>query len=127
MSKNIVAAMIDLVDLFARHSSERSTLDELQQMLPDRPAWKRAHGLFDRIRGKNLNAAKQENLLLVTQYRFEEACAKTLYNIGYHPAPFDAPSPYLVVPSAFELARLLKSDDLEIVHIISPRTPETQI
>jgi len=78
MSKNIVAAMIDLIDLFARHCSERSTLDELQQMLPHHLTWQKAHGLFDRIRGKNLTAAKQENLLLVAQYRFEEACAKTL-------------------------------------------------
>lgn len=127
MSKNIVAAMIDLVDLFAGHCAERSTLDELQQMLPHHPAWQKAHGLFDRIREKNLNAAKEENQLLVAQYNFEEVCAKTLYNIGYHPASFDAHSPYLVVPRAFELARCLRIDDLEIVQIISPRAPGTQI
>jgi len=33
----------------------------------------------------------------------------------------------LVAPRAFELARLFKIDDLEIVQIISPRTPGTQI
>jgi hypothetical protein len=127
MNTNICAAMIDLVDLFARHCAERSTLNELRQMVPHHPTWQKAHGLFGRIRRKNLDAMKEENHLLVAQYNFEEACAKTLYIMSSHPAPFDAPSPYLVVPRALELARCLKIDDLEIVQIISPSESGTQI
>lgn len=127
MSKNITAAMIDLIDLFAMRCEERNTLDELRQMVPYPPTWQKAHGLFGRIREKNLNAMKEENHLLAAQYNFEEACAKTLYIMSSHPAPFDAPSPYLVVPRAFELARWLKIADLEIVQIIAPRKTGTQI
>jgi hypothetical protein len=116
MNKNVVAAMSDLVDFFGRYCTERTTLDELRKMFPDRPHWQKAHDLFGRIREKTLKATKQENQLLVAQYNFEEVCAKTLYNLGLYSAPFDPDSPYRVVPKAFELARCLKLDDLEIVH-----------
>src|SRR5262249_721793 len=91
--KNVVAAMMDLSNLFAESCPERSTLDELRQMLPDHTHWKKAHDLFDRIRKKTLTAIKNEDQLLEAQYEFEEACTKTLYNLGRHPAPFDPDSP----------------------------------
>jgi len=125
MTKNVVAAMRDLVDFFEPYCTEKSTLDQLRQMFPDRSRWQKAHALFDHIRHKTLNAIKQENQLLVAQYAFEEVCAKTLYNVGGHPAPFDPDSPYRVAPKAFELARCLNLDDLEIVRIIAPREPGT--
>lgn len=125
--KNVVAAMADLVHLFADHCPERTTLIELRQMFNERGPRQEAKGLFDRIRIKTLKAIKQENQLLVAQYSFEEACAKTLYNLGYNSAPFDADSPYRVVSSAFELARVLSIDELQIVRVISPPQRGTEI
>lgn len=119
--KNVVEAMSDLVDLFSVYCSERTTLDELRQMFDERGPRQKAKGLFDKIRNKKLKAIGQENHLLIAQYAFEEACAKTLYNLGHNLAPFDVDSPYRVAPSAFELARHLKLYDEEVVRIIAPR------
>jgi hypothetical protein len=112
--------MSDLVDLFAICCTERTTLDELRQMFEEHGPRQKAKGLFDRIRQKTNSAITQDNQLQIAQYRFEEACAKTLYNLGHNLAPFDTDSPYRVVPLAFELARILNIDELAIVHIISP-------
>jgi hypothetical protein len=63
---------------------------------------------------------RQGNQMLEAQYQFEEFCAKTVYNLSGESAPFDADSPYWIVPSAFRLARMLQIDDQEILQIIAP-------
>ena len=115
----ILDAMQRLIDLFAPRCADRSTLDELRQMLADDRSWPAAHDLFDRIRHKTLEAERQHDQLLEMQYLFEEICAKTLYNLSYPRGPFDADSPYWIVPNAFALARRLGIDNADILRIIA--------
>ena len=125
--KNVVAAMLELANLFAKHTAERSTLDELQEMLSEDAHWLRAHELFDRIRRKTLEAIKRKNHLLAAQYSFEEIYAKTLFNLRNRDAPFDPDSPYFVIPFALNLARAFQISDAEIIEIVAPRDSATQI
>jgi hypothetical protein len=111
-------AMKRLVEIFAACSSDRGTLDELRQMIGDRGSWHRAHDLFQRIRHKTLAAEKRGDSKLEAQFCFEEACAKALYNLTGRPAPFDADSPYWIVPNALVTARYLKIDEKEIIRAI---------
>ena len=94
-----------LIELFAERCKDRETLDELTALAADRSRWSKAHGLFDRIRRKTLVAERAGDQTLTAQYVFEEICAKTLYNLSGESAPFDADSPYWIVPNAFALAR----------------------
>src|SRR5689334_2907879 len=102
--KVITQAIKRLVEIIATHSSDRSTLDELHRMAGDRGSWKRAHDLFQRIRLKSLDATRRGDTKLEVQFGFEEACAKTLYNLSGESASFDADSPYWVIPNALATA-----------------------
>jgi hypothetical protein len=57
---------------------------------------------------------------------FEESCAKTLYNLSGESAPFDADSPYWIVPSAFALARRVGIDDSEILAVVAVQPVRSQ-
>jgi hypothetical protein len=107
-----------LVEIFAAHSSDRSTLDELHRMAGDRGSWKRAHDLFQRIRHKTSDASRRGDAKLEAQFGFEEACAKTLYNLAGQSAPFDSDSPYWIIPNALAAARHFKIDEREIISAI---------
>lgn len=114
----IIPAMRDLVAIFASRCSDRATLDDLTAIISDRGRWRSAHGLFQRIRAKNLSATHANDKALEAQYSFEEVCAKTLYNLSGASAPFDADSPYWIVPNAIALARQLEIDDAEVLGLI---------
>jgi hypothetical protein len=114
----LLDAMKRLIGLFAARSPDRSTLDELHSMIDDRGSWKQAHGLFQRIRHKTLEAAQRRDAKLEAQFGFEEACAKTLYNLCQQPAPFDPDSPYWIIPDALVTARHFKIDEREIIAAI---------
>jgi hypothetical protein len=88
-------------------------------MIGSRKSWKQAHRLFDRIRAKTLKAERAGDRTLICQYLFEEICAKTLYNLSGESAPYDADSPYWVVPNAVALARTKGVPDAEVVGIIA--------
>src|SRR5688572_25628991 len=96
----MLTSMRSLLECFASHCTERRTLDELHRLLGDDDLWPEAHALFQRIRAKSLQALAQGDSRLVAQYAFEEACAKTIYNLSKKSAPFDPDSPYWVVPTA---------------------------
>jgi hypothetical protein len=115
----IVADMSRLISLFAPFCSERSTMDELARMLQDDEQWTKGHDLFDRIRHKTLAAEGRRDRVLAAQYYFEEICAKTVYNLSYSTAPFDADSPYWIVPNAFALARAIKMDASHVLEIVA--------
>jgi len=66
---------------------------------------------------KALNA--RGNATLESQALFEEICGKTLYNLSEEPAPFDADSPYWIVPNALHLARKLGVEESEIIRIVA--------
>lgn len=113
--KVITAAIKRLVEILEAHSSDRSTLDELHRMTGDRGSWKRAYDLFQRIRRKSLDANRRGDTKLEVVFGFEEACAKTLYNLSGESAPFDADSPYWVIPNVLAAARCLEIDEHDII------------
>jgi hypothetical protein len=116
----ILEDMDRLIRLFAPHCSDCETLDELAHMIPDRTRWRRGHDLFDRIRSKTLAAESAADRRLTCQYLFEEVCAKTLYNLSGESAPFDADSPYWIIPNALSLARSLGLPDAHVVSAVAP-------
>ncbi len=109
-----------LIELFAPHCADHTTLDELYRMLDDRPSWSQAKDLFNRIRAKTLKAEKHKDSRADCQYLFEEVCAQTLYNFTGTRAPFDPDAPYWIVPNALSLARRLGIPETEIARIVSP-------
>ena len=110
--------MKQLIELFAPLCDDRTTLDELHRMIEVQRSWPKAHDLFDRIRRKTLEAQRRGDEQAECQYLFEEACAKTLYNLSGRPAPFDKDSPYWIVPNAFVAARQFDIDEQEIIRAI---------
>lgn len=116
---NIILAIRALCGLFALHTDDHATMDQIVEISLDRSRWKAAHHLFQRIRDKTLKASKRGDARLVAQYRFEEVCAKSLYNLSREPAPFDADSPYWIIPNAIGFARMAGISDAEIIGIIA--------
>lgn len=110
-----------LLELFSSRCSERETLDWLRVAVSDKAKWAKAHGVFGHIRNKTLKAKRSGNASLQAQYRFEEVCAKTLYNLSREPAPFDPDSPYWVVPNAIALARHIGVSEAEVLACLSSR------
>ena len=117
--KSIPEAMKRLIEIFAARSSDRSTLDELHRMVGDRGTWNRAHDLFQRIRRKSSDSSRRGDAKLEAQFGFEEACAKTLYNLSGESAPFDPDSPYWIIPNALAAARHFQIDESEIVKAVA--------
>ncbi|MFN0055726.1 MAG: hypothetical protein ACKV0T_26585 [Planctomycetales bacterium] len=113
------AAIQEMVQFFLPRCQDKSTLCELSKMASDDQQWRYAHALFERIRGKTLQAIGARDELLQSQYSFEEICAKTLFNMSGHsdplfkefPAPFDDDSPFWVIPIGVAFARALRVDD----------------
>jgi hypothetical protein len=114
----ILSHISALVELFALHCQDRSTLDAISAVTADRGRWSTAHNLFQGIRAKTLKAEKAGDSVALAQYRFEEACAKTLYNLSRMDAPFDPDSPYWVVPTALALAERLGVSESEVTRRI---------
>ena len=110
----------ELVELFLAKCTEKSTMEELRELLSNQGRWTEAHALFSRIRRKTLDADKRKNSLLASQYSFEEICAKTMFNLTDTDAPFDADSPFFVLPIALDLARALGIADKEVIRIVAP-------
>ena len=118
LSQSMISQMLRLVEVFAARVDDRSTLDDLHRMIGDKNSWRKAHDYFDRVRRKSL-AADRSDLLTIAECNFEEACAKTLFNMTDTDAPFDAYAPYWVVPQALRLARRLGIDEAEITTIVA--------
>ena len=118
LHQSMISQMLRLVELFAARVDDRSTLDDLHRMIGDEDSWHKAHDLFDRVRRKSL-AADRSDLQTIAQCNFEEACAKTLFNLTDTDAPFDEDAPYWVVPQALRLARRLGIDEIEITKIVA--------
>jgi hypothetical protein len=119
LHQSMIRQMLRLVELFASRVADRSTLDELFGMIGDEKSWCKAHDFFDRVRRKSLTADRSD-LRFISQCNFEEACAKTLFNMTDTRVPFDEDAPYWVVPQALRLARRLGIDETEITRIVAP-------
>ena|ERR1700733_2906570 len=118
LHQSMINQMLRLVELFAARVADRSALDELFRMIGDEDSWRKAHDLFDRVRRRSLTADRSD-LRTIAQYNFEEACAKTLFNLTNTDAPFDEDASYWVVPQALRLARRLGIDETEITTIVA--------
>ncbi len=115
----ILEAISDLAELFARHCSDRETLDALLTIVPDRGKWGSARGVVNLASKKHQRAYAAKNDLGLAQYDFEVACAKTLVNLSRPSAPFDADSPYWIVPKALVLAQRLGLAEAEITRRVA--------
>ena len=117
--EKILDDMDGLIRLFSPHCSDRVTLDELHQMIGSQRSWSTAHSLFGRIRTKTLEAESTKDHARACQYLFEEICAKTLYNLSGESAPFDADSPYWIIPNAMAFARKVGISDSEVIRVVA--------
>ena len=108
-----------LVRLLAPHCEDRTTIDELGVMLSDHRSWFKAHDVFDKIRRKALVAERAANQKLLSQYRFEEICAKTLFNLSGSNAPFDPDSPYWIIPNALAFGRRAGIPDAQVINVFA--------
>jgi hypothetical protein len=117
-------AIQEMVQFFIPLCADQTTLRELDAMASDDQKWRYAHALFSRIRAKTLRADEAEDRLLQNQYRFEEICAKTLFNMSDHvpgkdfPYPFDDDSPFWVIPIAVGFARALGEDPYSVSSLL---------
>jgi hypothetical protein len=113
--------LIDQIDalltLFKPHCKDTDTLVELKGLLYQEKEWLKAHYLFTRIRAKNLKAGQSGDTRAEAQYYFEEICAQTLHNMSGPKVPFDADTPYWVIPIALKFARALEMDDRKVIEI----------
>ena len=114
-STNVLIAIRNLATLFVTRSKDTATLRTIIDFTNDRGRWQKAHGLFDQIRSKTSKASLRGDQTLEAQYRFEEVCVKTLYNLGRYSAPFDPDSPYWIIPNALRAGELLELTASEIL------------
>lgn len=99
--------MQSLFEVFEPLCEDKQSLQALRALASDRGRWPDAKRLFDGIRQKTLAAEKRGDEVRLAQYAFEEICAKTIYNLSRSPAPFDADSPFWVLPLAAQLGAKL--------------------
>ena len=99
--------MVEMIAVFEGICEERDTLRRLHKMALDRGKWAGGHSLFQDIRHKKIKAERREDHLAMSQYDFEEKCAKTLYNLSRSAVSFDPDSAFWVIPSAVALGREL--------------------
>ena len=104
---NVLFAIRNLATLFSSRSEDPATLGIIIEFTNDKGRWQKAHGLFYQIRSKTSKASLRGAETLEAQYRFEEVCVKTLYNLGRYSAPFDPDSPYWIIPNALRAGEFL--------------------
>ena len=116
---NIVEHIGTLVGAFMPVCADTSTLEKLEEYARNRARWRDCHSLFQTIRSKTLRAERAGNTAEIAQYKFEEACAKTLYNLCQSTAPFDVDSPYWIVPEAIIFARQIGVSEELVLGIVT--------
>ncbi len=109
--------MRQLLGFFLPHCRDGETMVELSVLLQHEKDWIKAHYLSTRIRAKTITAIKTGDLKGEAQFSFEEICAKTLHNLSESKKPFDADTPYWIIPLALKLAKVLELDSRKIVEI----------
>lgn len=115
----MIRQMLKLTELFCARvqgRESRESLNELHRMIGDEDSWKLAHDFFDKIRRRSLDSDERQ---AKAQCFFEEACAKTLFNMTDTRIPFDEDAPYWVVPRALRFARQLGIEEREITDVVA--------
>jgi len=100
-----------LTRLFLPYCMDRESLHALDRMTTNPGQWRDGHSIFQSIRSKRSEAERERDHRKACQYRFEEACVKTLYNFSGAPASFDKDSEYKIRSYALELAMALDIPD----------------
>ena len=103
----IITEIKALLDLFEDKVQDKESNRLLWKFCNEKQKWIKAHGLHSTIRDRNIKAIKENNKIKEHQYMFEEAIAKTLFNLTKSNAPFDPDSPYWVIKNALSLAKIL--------------------
>lgn len=112
--------VLGLLRLFWEHVPDRETHSWVAELAADSRRWPEGHDVFDRIRDRNLQAIRDNDVTRQAQYCFEEICLKSLYNETDTDVPFDSDAPYSIIPAAIDLARALGIQDQEVIGIIAP-------
>lgn len=115
----IVNEMKAMLDLFENHVPDRDSNRLVWKFCDEKERWIKAHGLHSTLRDRNLGAIRKGDKVRECQYCFEEVIAKTLFNLTYPDAPFDADSPYWVIKCALRLAKELNIPSNKVVEIVA--------
>lgn len=115
-----VAEIQALLHYFQDKVPDKESNRYAQKFANETDRWSSAYKLFDSAQALLSGAMKEGNKEKECQYYFEEACAKTLYNITGPEQPFDPDSPYWVIKNALILAKVLGAPVEEVVSIIAP-------
>jgi hypothetical protein len=117
--RQVGASIVALLRLFQpRIPDAESNLQVLNLALSK--DWSQANQVRAQVRDRYLRAHKASDKLRSAQYCFEESCSETLYNDTMPNDPFDAISPYWVLPNAIDLARLLSIPIDDVVAAMRP-------
>lgn len=119
MKLSVISDMVNLLDRFEGVVPDHDSNRLVYGFVTDKQKWDKAHGLFSTIRRKTLEAEKEKDDKKLAQYRFEESCAKTLFNLTHSSAPFDPDSPYYVLKNALVLAKAAGLPVEKVVEVVS--------
>lgn len=115
---SVISDMIALLNLFEEVVPDHDSNRLVYKFVTDKQRWIKAHGLFSTIRDRTLKAGKEQNELKLAQYRFEESCAKTLFNLTRSKAPFDPDAPYWIIKNALLFAKKADIPVEKVVDIV---------
>ncbi|MCA9006506.1 MAG: hypothetical protein KDA70_14640 [Planctomycetaceae bacterium] len=104
-------AIREMIAYFLPYCDDKITLQILLRMSECLEPWDEAGMLYERIRKKTVSASKQNDPRATAQYKFEEICAKTLYNMSKPDSPFSDDVPFWVIPLGFRFACELELPD----------------
>ena len=108
-----------LLDFFEDKVPDKESNRLVWKFCDEKHRWIKAHGLHSTIRDRTVKAEKQSNNSALSQYLFEEAVAKMLWNLTRSDAPFDPDSPYWVIKNALILAKVLDLSTESVVEIVT--------
>ena len=113
----MIPAIRKLCELFMAKCRDTETMQRMvdiclavEQRGETKRYWE-ARQIFDDIRHKSRKASSEAE---EWQYLFEEKCAKSLFNMTFHPD-----SPFYIVPFALVLGRKLGISDDKILELVT--------
>ena len=90
-----------------------------QKFVNETDRWSSANNLLESVQKLRIAAMKVGDKEKECQYAFEEACAKTLYNITGPDNPYDPDSPYWVIKNALILTKVIGASVDKVVNIVA--------
>lgn len=108
-----------MLDFFEDKVPDKASNRLVYKFCNEKHRWQKAYGLHSTIRDRTVKAEKQNNSQKLSQYLFEEAIAKMLWNLTRSGAPFDPDAPYWVIKNALCLAKQLDLPTSDIVDIVT--------